>query len=149
MLSKLSRIALSSLATLPVAGTLVTLMPHQAAEANTSCQCTKYVANRFGIGSYGHAHTWNDGLLQRSGFRQVSARPGAIVVMERSFPGANSAFGHVGVVESVNAQGKLVVRGANQSMGSPLFSEAGCSNVRTTPFATSINGRSDVSFWVR
>jgi surface antigen len=122
----------------------------QSSEAAPTCQCTTYVANRNGLArNFPHAGDWNDGYLQRNGYRQVAAQPGAIVVMERSFPGSNTAYGHVGIVQSVAGNGKITVRGANQYVGSSLVTEAGCSNVRSTGFGTSINGRRDISFWVK
>ncbi|MEH1782904.1 MAG: CHAP domain-containing protein [Nostoc sp.] len=50
--------------------------------------------------------------------------------MERSFSGANITYGHVGIVESIFPDGRINVRGANQSVGTSLFNEAGCSNTR-------------------
>jgi hypothetical protein len=67
--------------------------------------------------------------------------------MERTFPGADTRAGHVGIVEQVLPDGRLEVRGANQ--GSPTFPEADCTNVRITRFARSINNRTDISFWQR
>lgn len=60
----------------------------------------------------------------------IKPQPGAIVVMERSFSGANITYGHVGIVESIFPDGRINVRGANQSVGTSLFNEAGCSNTR-------------------
>jgi len=122
----------------------------QSSEAAPACQCTTYVANRNGLArNFPHAGDWNDGYLQRNGYRQVAARSGAIVVMERSFPGSNTAFGHVGIIETVDRNGRISVRGSNQSVGSRPVTEAGCSNVRSTGFGTSINGRRDISFWAK
>lgn len=114
------------------------------------CWCTTYVANRFAMPhNFPHAGDWNDGYLQRNGFRQVPVQVGAVVVMERSFPGSDRNFGHVGIVNRVLPDGRIEVRGANQFVGSPIFWEAGCTNVRNTFFATSVFGRSDISFWRR
>lgn len=134
-------------AAVPLAINVINKVPAQAA---VSCECTGYVANRFNLPrDYPHAGDWNDGYLQRNGFTQTSPKPGAIVVMERSFPGSDASHGHVGIVESVAPDGRITVRGANQSLGSTPFTEADCNNVRLTPFATSVNGRSDVTFWER
>ena len=165
MLSKLvstfSKNSVSSFANkvfLPVVSGLIVLAPSvtslslvaQSSEAAPSCQCTTYVANRNGLArNFPNAADWNDGYLQRNGFRQGAVRPGMTVVMERSFPGANGAFGHVGIVESIDSRGRITVRGANQSVGSRLVVEANCSNVRSTQFGTSINGRRDISFWAK
>jgi len=120
-----------------------------SSEAQTSCQCTQYVANRFGLRGFPHAGDWNNGFLQRNGFRQVAPTVGSVVVMERNFPGANTAYGHVGVVQSIDSRGRITVRGSNQYVGTALVREAGCSNVRSTQFGTPVNGRGDISFWVR
>ncbi|WP_017719553.1 CHAP domain-containing protein [Kamptonema formosum] len=120
------------------------------AQSVKSCQCTEYVANRFGLTrDFPNAGDWNDGYLQRNGFRQVGPQRGAIAVMERSFPGANTTYGHVGIVENVRPDGRIDLRGANQYVGGSLFTEAGCNNVRVTGFGTSVNGNRNVSFWVR
>jgi hypothetical protein len=119
------------------------------AQAQVSCQCTNYVANRLSLSSnFPNAYQWNDGYLQNQGFQQTTVQPGAIVVMEPMFPGADSTNGHVGVVEEVLADGRIKVRGANQ-YGSSQFTESGCSNVSIVQFGTSVNGRSDISFWAR
>lgn len=74
-----------------------------SAQATPSCQCTTYVANKFGLQrNFPNAGDWNDGYLQRNNFVRVTSQPGAIAVMERNFPGSNTTFGHVGVVESIN-----------------------------------------------
>lgn len=139
---------LASLAALSTAALLPLLA--SPARAQIYCQCTQYVANRFGLpNNFPNAGDWNDGYLQRNGFTQVNAQPGAIVVMERSFPGSDATYGHVGIVESITSDGRLTVRGANQSVGSGYVTESGCNNVRLTAFGRSINGRSDISFWKR
>ncbi len=130
------------------AGSVSVSLPNPS-EAQVQCQCTQYVANRFGLRGFPNAGDWDNGFLQRNGFRQVAPRVGSVVVMERTFPGSNTSFGHVGIVESIDSRGRITVRGANQYVGSPLVREAGCSNVRSTQFGTSINGRRDISFWVR
>ncbi len=123
------------------------------AQSISSCQCTDYVARRFGLTGYPHAGDWNDGFLARNGFQQVNyPQPGAIVVMERSFPGANPTYGHVGVVETVrdriNGPLKLDVRGANQG-SAPFLTENNCNNVKIVGFGTNVRGRTDISYWVR
>lgn len=134
--------------TLPTLSLLpITARPAQAARW---CWCTDYVASRFNLArNYPHAGDWNDGYLQRNGLNQVGAEPGAIVVMERSFPGADPRYGHVGIVERVLPDGRIEVRGANQSVGGRILTEAGCTNVRLTTFGTSTRGRRDISFWRR
>ncbi len=130
------------------AGSVSTSLP-SSSEAQSTCQCTQYVANRFGLRGFPHAGDWNDGFLQRNRLRQVGPTVGSVVVMERSFPGSNTAYGHVGIVQSIDSRGRITVRGSNQYVGTPLVREAGCSNVRSTQFGTSVNGRRDISFWVR
>lgn len=112
------------------------------------CQCVGYVKNRFGLqGAVGDAKNMIYSL-PNLGFRQVSGpQSGAIAVMQPSFSGADPTYGHVGVVESVQSDGRISLRGANQ-LGNK-FTEYGCNNVTVIGFRTSVNGRSDVSFWVR
>jgi surface antigen len=121
------------------------------AQSAEFCQCVGYVKNRFGLqGAVGNAKDMIYSL-PNLGFRQVSSpQVGAVVVMQPSFSGADPTYGHVGVVEAVRSSGSEVridVRGANQ-WGTP-FTEYGCNNVTVIGFGTPVNGRSDVSFWVR
>jgi surface antigen len=127
----------------------LSLAIQQPVHAQASCQCTTYVASRMRLSQdYPNAGDWNNGYLQRNGFTQVSPEPGAIAVMERNFPGSDSTYGHVGVVESIT-NGKVTLRGANQWVGGSYFNEAGCNNVRLTAFGTNVNGNSAISFWKR
>lgn len=116
--------------------------------AATSCQCTTYVYNRFGLaGGYPDAKDWNNGYLQNNGYFSTNPKVGTIVVMEPTFPGADTTYGHVGVLESIDSYGRITLRGANQTVGTALTTEHSCNNVRSTAFGTSVNGRSDISFW--
>jgi surface antigen len=90
----LKAIALSAV----VVGSVSASLPSPS-EAQTSCQCTQYVANRFSLRGFPNAGDWDNGFLRRNGFRQVSPRLGSVVVMERNFPRANTSFGHVGILE--------------------------------------------------
>jgi surface antigen len=135
-----------SLTGLSFAATLSMAAPSQA---STFCQCVGYVKNVFGINRpVGNAKDMIYSL-PRHGFRQISQpQPGAVVIMQPSFPGANTTYGHVGIINSIDGQGRLSVRGANQGNRN-LFREAGCNNVNITTFRTSVNGRRDVTYWVR
>jgi len=137
------------LGTLPIVS--LSLPNRSLAQSVKYCQCTEYAANRFGLTrDFPNAKDWNDGYLQKNGFRQIGLKKGAIVVMEKSFPGADTTYGHVGVVENIRYVGVntyIDVRGANQYVGSSYVTESGCNNVRVTSFAAAVNGRSDVSFW--
>jgi surface antigen len=134
-------LALGSLPIIPL-----TSSPSLAQSAGF-CECVGYVKNRFGIQvAVGNAKDMIYSLPNLS-FRRVSGpQPGAIVVMQPSFPNVNQTYGHVGIVQNVLSNGQIEVRGANQG-GSQI--EYNCNNVNTVRFATSVNGRSDVSFWVR
>jgi len=138
------------LSTLPLASLL--FPSRGVAQSSKFCQCTEYVANRFGLTrDFPNAKDWNDGYLQKNRFRQVGVQKGAIVVMEKEFRGSDPTFGHVGVVENVRySSGKtyIDVRGANQYVGTSYVTENGCNNVRVTGFGTPVNGN-PVSFWVR
>jgi surface antigen len=122
----------------------------KAARAESNCQCVEYVKNRFGITvAVGNAKDMIYSL-PKLGFTKIDQpQVGAVVVMQDSFPGADPTYGHVGIVERILQNGQIEVRGANQSVGGSMFSESGCSNVRLTKFGTSINGRSDISFWAK
>jgi Ricin-type beta-trefoil lectin domain-like/CHAP domain len=145
MSRSIRRIILSSIAAIVTLPTVITT-PAQAAD---NCQCTTYIANKFELPkNYPHAGDWNDGYLQRNGFVQVGPEVGAVAVMERSFPGADPNFGHVGIIETLN-NGRITMRGANQSVGTNYFPENNCANVRVTGFGANVNGDSRISFWKR
>ncbi|TAH26752.1 MAG: hypothetical protein EAZ10_09510 [Oscillatoriales cyanobacterium] len=61
---------------------------------------------------------------------------------------ANNRFQLRPPYERVNGNGTIAVRGSNQG-NRGLFGEFNCNNVNVTQFGTSVNGRRDVSFWVR
>jgi surface antigen len=147
-----SKISLALLGAIASASTFATttLSNIKPAVAAQFCQCPIYVNNRFQLQQ---PYVWSakdyGSVLARNGFTQVgSPQPGAVVVMQPSFPGTNRTHGHIGVVENVNGNGTIGVRGSNQG-NRGLFGEAGCNNVNVTSFGTSVNGRRDVSFWVR
>ncbi|HAX78219.1 MAG TPA: amidase [Cyanobacteria bacterium UBA11372] len=140
-----SLLLLGSLATVSTV-TATRLVNPKPAVAAQFCQCVAYVANRYGINIPANAKDVGP-VLARNGFRQVGPTVGAVVVMQPSFPGADKTYGHVGVVESLQPDGRISVRGANQ-LGNK-FTEYDCNNVTVIGFGNSVNGRSDVSFWVR
>lgn len=113
------------------------------------CQCTQYVRNRFNLSAIqGDAEDWNNnGYLSSNGYHLTTPRAGVIVVMEDDFPGADTVYGHVGVLETINSSGKINLRGANQT--GTTFSEAGCSNVSVVSFGTSVFNNSNISFWTK
>jgi hypothetical protein len=148
LLSK-STVSLFLLGALAIGGTLTatSFLSPKPALAVEACQCVKYIANRYGISIPANAKDVGP-VLARNGFRQVSGpQVGAVVVMQPTFPGANTTYGHVGVVQSVQSGGKISVRGANQ-IGTK-FTEYNCNNVTVIGFAQSVTGRRDVAFWVR
>jgi surface antigen len=145
MSHSIRRIILSSIAAIVTLPAVITT-PAQAA---IFCQCTTYVANKFDLPkNYPHAGDWNDGYLQRNGFVQVGPEVGAVAVMERNFPGADQTYGHVGIVETLN-NGRMTMRGANQSVGTNYVTENDCDNVRLTGFGANVNGNGSISFWKR
>lgn len=122
---------------------------HSASYADQYCQCVGYVKNALGINqAMGNAKDMIYSL-PKHGFHQISTpTSGAVVVMQTSFPGADSTYGHVGFVDSFDANtGKIRVRGANQ--GGKTYHDAGCTNVAVVGFRTSVVNRRDISFWVR
>ena len=120
-------------------------------EAASYCQCVGFVKNRFGItAAVGNAKDMIYSL-PKLGFTRVSSpQHGAVVIMQPSFRGSDPTYGHVGIVERTSVRSGntyLTVRGANQ--GGRLFTEFNCSNVALVDFGTPVNGRSDVSYWVK
>ncbi len=136
----------SSLA-IAVTSTALLIAP-SASRADSFCQCVGYVKNVYGITKpMGNAKDMVNSL-PKNGFQKVSnPRSGDVVVMGSSFPGADSTYGHVGFVDTIQ-EGRVVVRGANQGRRN-LRSDAGCSNVSSIKFGTPIAGRNDISFWRR
>lgn len=135
------------------ATSLVTTLTAKPAQAAQFCQCPIYVNNRFQLQPpYVWAAKDYGAVLARNGFSQIaSPQPGAVVVMQSSFPGADTTYGHIGVIETVDTNGKIKVRGTNQDAryGYSVGSEFNCNNVSVIGFGTSVNGRRDISFWVR
>jgi hypothetical protein len=124
----------------------------RVARADGFCECVAYVQNRFGIYTDKRLARESIDTLGNLGFTQVStAVPGAIVVMQSSFPGLfpKTAYaGHIAVIDSYDpSTGKISTRGANQTGDSS--SEYDCNNVTTTPWGTDVRGRQDISYWVR
>jgi surface antigen len=120
-------------------------------EAASTCECVGYVKNRFGItAAVGDAKDMIHSL-PRHGFTRVnSPQPGAVVIMQPTFRGAHPRYGHVGIVERTSVRSGstyLTVRGSNQ--GGRMFEEFRCTNVAIVDFATPVNGRSDVTYWVK
>jgi surface antigen len=149
LLRSKSAVSLFLLGALATGGTLTatSLFTPQSAIAAETCQCVKYIANRYGISIPANAKDVGP-VLARNGFRQVSGpQVGAVVIMQPTFPGADKTYGHIGVVESLQSGGKISVRGANQ-LGNK-FTENNCNNVTVIGFLSSVTGRSDVSFWVK
>jgi surface antigen len=138
-------IVIGILSAIPMAASL-----QSVANANSRpCSCVDYVKNRFGItASVGHALNMNGSLPQHSFQKLSGPAVGAVVVMQPSFKGSDGQYGHVGIVESIDGQGRIRVRGANQGSNG-ASSEAGCSNVTVLGFAPSVFGRNDVAFWSR
>ncbi|MEA5489646.1 MULTISPECIES: CHAP domain-containing protein [Pseudanabaena] len=143
--------SLLSLAAIVPSSVVLSQLFASPSEAASTCQCVGYVKNRFGItAAVGNAKDMIHSL-PRHGFTRVnSPQPGAVVIMQPTFRGAHARYGHVGIVERTsvrNGSTFLTVRGSNQ--GGRWFSEFNCTNVAIVDFATPVNGRSDVSYWVR
>jgi surface antigen len=143
--------SLLSLAAIVPSGVVLSQLFASPSEAVSTCQCVGYVKNRFGITvAVGNAKDMIHSL-PRLGFTRVSnPQVGAVVIMQPSFRGSDPTYGHVGIVERTSVRSGstyLTVRGANQ--GGRWFTEFNCSNVAIVDFATPVNGRSDVSYWVK
>jgi surface antigen len=115
-------------------------------EAASSCQCTEYVnAVKSLGGGYPDAKDWNDGYLAGKNYVETSdPQAGDIVVMETGYSGANDTYGHVAVLVSIDANGYITARGANQG-GSDT--EGDCNNVNTIGFVEKAHPNDNVSFW--
>ncbi len=117
--------------------------------ADEYCQCVRYVRNAQGINTaIGNAKDYADNLPSVGFYQIFEPQQGAIIVMQPSFPGSDRTYGHVGIIDHVDEQGRVYVRGANQG-SRDLFSEAGCNNVNVIRFRTPITNRNDVTFWTR
>ncbi|TAF27220.1 MAG: CHAP domain-containing protein [Oscillatoriales cyanobacterium] len=96
-----SKISLALFTAFAAASTVVTatFSNTKPAVAAQYCQCVHYANNRFQLRP---PYVWSakdyGSVLQRNGFRQVGPQPGAVVVMQSSFPGADRTHGHIGVV---------------------------------------------------
>ncbi|MEW6495131.1 MAG: CHAP domain-containing protein [Cyanobacteriota bacterium] len=116
------------------------------------CQCTNYVANRFGLRGYPNAGDWDNGYLARNGFHQInSPQNGAIVVLNPGVAGADRTYGHVGVVDQYTTAGnslKINIGGTNQP-GAKVANEYGCNNVTIWSNATNVINQLGVTYWVR
>src|SRR4028118_374356 len=114
-----SAVVAASISSFSLGGLGVSLFFSAApAQATDYCQCVEYVKRRFGLsGAVGNAKDMIYSL-PKLGFRQISSpQNGAIVVMQPSVAGADSQFGHVGVVEQYTTTGNsltLKIRGTNQ-----------------------------------
>jgi surface antigen len=135
--------------TLPVVFALTPSV--SVAQSTRWCQCTDYVANRFGLSGYPNAGDWDNGYLAGKGFRQInSPQNGAIVVLNPNTAGA-FGVGHVGVVEQYTTTGnslKLNIRGTNQP-GATVPNEFGCNNVTIWSNSTNVINNPGVTYWVR
>jgi surface antigen len=115
------------------------------------CWCTDYVANKFNLKNFPAAYRWNDGFLKNNGFTQTqSPKYGDIVVMEAGFPWADSTNGHVALFESLDRNGFVSVRGANNG-GKIASIDAKCNNVTSLLYngkGAEVNKNSNkISFW--
>lgn len=133
--------------------TFTSSMPVSAANAPaTTCSCVQYIKNTYGITQpVGNAKDMGTWLLAH-GYKLVSNPvKGAIAVMQPTFPGANTTYGHVSFIESVTDQGtkwKITVRGA-QSVGGPVFTQASCSNIRITSWSAYLKTNTLIKYYVK
>jgi hypothetical protein len=113
--------------------------------ADIWCWCTQFVYNKKHLsGSYGDAHTWNDGYLQSQGYHEVwPPAKGDIAVYETNLM---PPHGHVAIFKG-EQDGAWIMLGANQETSEANWiSKAGCKNVTKTRFR--IRGQYEgVSFW--
>lgn len=129
------------------------LLPTSVAKATPpNCSCVEYIRAYFGITeSIGNAYQTGSWFLNHN-FLQVS-KPvvGAVAVMQPGFPGADTTYGHVGIVVSVvdkGTQWQIKLKGANQTQGETIFNEFGCSNVRNTAWRSYDKGNTKIKYYV-
>ena len=134
---------------LPVISVLTTSAT--VAQSTRWCQCTEYVASRFGLSGYPNAGDWDNGYLAGKGFRQINyPQNGAIVVLNPNTAGA-FGLGHIGIVEQYTTTTnslKLNIRGTNQP-GANVANEFGCNNVTIWSNNTNVANNSGVTYWIR
>ncbi|MEW6494476.1 MAG: tectonin domain-containing protein [Cyanobacteriota bacterium] len=143
-------VALSTTLLVVILPVILVLAPSASVAQSTKwCECTEYVASRFGLSGYPHAGDWDNGYLARNGFHQInSPQNGAIVVLNPNTAGA-FGLGHVGVVESYATVGnslRLNIRGTNQP-GAKVGNEYGCNNVTIWSNNTNVISNSGVTYW--
>ncbi len=146
-------LAVSTTLLIVILPVILALIPSVTIAQNTkACQCTEYVANRFGLSGYPDAGLWDNGYLANKGFHQInSPQNGAIVVLDPNVAYADKDRGHVGVVEQyITASNslKLNIRGANQG-GVKMPNEYGCNNVTIWSNNTNVLNKPGVTYWVR
>ena len=107
--------------------------------------------NYFGIAeSVGDDYLMGTWLLNHGFVRIAGPQVGAVAVMQRTFPGANTTSGHVGIISSVadwGTQWKISLRGANQSAGTLLAAEFDCNNVKNTPWSAYSKTKTDIAYY--
>jgi hypothetical protein len=114
---------------------LLALFSTPAQVKAAGCSCVTYIKNYFGItentGDGYATGTW----FANHGFTRIySPQVGAVVVMQRNFPGANSISGHVAIITRVEDWGtkwKIWVKGGGQSSGTAM-SEFNCDIFNTS-----------------
>lgn len=125
----------------------------QPAMAAKWCDCVEYVKAKIGTkDAVGHAKDMGSWLKRKNWRESSTPTVGAIVVMQPSFPGADTTYGHVGFVSSVRAQGNkwvITVRGANQWSGGNPYTDGGCNNVRLTGWSAFDKNKSGIKFYTR
>jgi surface antigen len=111
-------------------------------QANTWCQCTNYVNNRFALGGgFPNAQDWGPYLSAR-GYRQVSTPQVGDIVIYTAARMGNTA-GHVAVIAGVSST-SITNRGANQLSTWATTTEFGCTNVSQGAYTRRTTGE---TYW--
>lgn len=131
---------------------LLTITTPKLVSAESGCTCVQYIKNSFGITeTTGNAYQMGTWLLNH-GFAQISSpQVGALAVMQPSFPGANTTYGHVGIIVAVSdfgTQWQITLRGASQKVGGSLFSQYRCNNVRNTVWSKYSKTASGIKYYI-
>jgi hypothetical protein len=123
--------------------------PPARVNAAGTCSCVTYIKNYFGItdatGDGYATGTW----FANHGFTKLSTpQVGTVVVMQRNFPGASTASGHVAIITRVEDQGtkwKIWTKGGGQYSGTAL-TEFDC-NIRDTSWSAYVKSNTAIAYY--
>jgi len=124
----------------------------KSVKAATNCQCVTYIKNYYGlIGQTGNAYQMGAWLLTHGFVEIANPEIGAVAIMQPDFFVPSLANGHVGIIVDVedysSTKWRIKLKGANQPIGDPLFSEFACDNVRITRYAPYLKTNTKIKYY--